>query len=164
LRGAALAALWIALFGYGLLFARQNYRYYKEINRPGHASFAEFATVLRGIVPPGVCPISITRPVIWLVFPESDRCYATYEGRMDMPGDIAGQDFAVIVPVGREPEWPESVLDSFHLIGEMDGTAYGDLRIYYTGTNSSYTSLRPQRYRFNGQSAGHDVRGDQTGT
>jgi len=157
LRTAALAALWIAVAAYGFLLARQNYRYYKEITRPGHASFAEFAAVLRGIVPRGVCPISITRPVIWLVFPESDRCYATYEGRMDVPSDIAGQEFAVIVPAGREPEWPASVLDSFHLIGEMDDTAYGDLRIYYAGKNPLYTSLRPRRYRFSGLQAGYSA-------
>ena len=160
LRTAALAAFWFALAGYGLLFARQNYRYYKEITRPGHASFAEFATVLRSIVPPDVCPISITRPVIWLVFPESDRCYATYEGRMDMPSDIVGQEFVVIVPVGREPEWPASVLDSFHLIGEMDDTAYGDLLVYYAGKNPLYTSVRPGRYRFSGLQAGYNVRAD----
>jgi hypothetical protein len=159
-RSAALAALSMVLLGYGALLARQNYRYYKEITHPGHASFAEFGAVLRGIVPPDVCPISITRPVIWLVFPESDRCYATYEGRMDMPSDIAGREFAVIVPVGREPEWPASVLDSFHLIGEMDDTPYGNLLIYYAGTNPSYTGLRPERYRFFAQRAGYTVDGN----
>src|SRR5262249_6990939 len=160
LRKPALAALWIALLGYSLLFLRQNYRYYKEITRSGHASFAEFGTVLRSIVPAGICPISITRPVIWLVFPESDRCYATYEGRMDVPTDIVGQEFAVIIPSGREPEWPDSFFGSFHLIGRMDNTPYGDLRIYYTGTDSSYLSRTPKYFRFFGNRAGYSIEPD----
>jgi len=155
LRKPLVAMLSIGIIGYAALFLRQNYRYYKEITRPGHASFAEFGTALRDIVPAGVCPISVTRPVIWLIFPESDRCYATYEGRMDVPDDIVGQDFAVIVPEGREPEWPESFFDNFHLIGEMDDTPYGNLRIYYTGSNPAYIGIPPKHFRFYGNHAGY---------
>ena len=74
---------------------------------------------------------------------------------MDVPTDIVGREFAVIIPSGREPEWPESFFASFHLLGKMEDTPYGNLRVYYAGTNPSFTGLVPKYFRFFGNQAGY---------
>jgi hypothetical protein len=151
----AAASLAVGIICYGLLFFRQNYRYYKVLNDPDHASFQQFSEVLRSIVPDRVCPISIVRPVIWLVFPESDECYATIEGRMPVPVDIAGKDYALITASKKNPDWMEDPDARYHLLGEMDGTPYGDIRVYYTGTDSEVAAIRSRRYEFFGNHRGY---------
>jgi hypothetical protein len=149
------ALLAVAACCYVLLFLRQNYRYYKILNSPDHASFREFSTVLRGIVPEGVCPLSVVRPVVWLAFPESDRCYATVENRMGEPLDIAGKDYALIFPSKKNPEWCPDPDSYFHFLGEMDATPYGDMRVYYTGSNPELMRVAPRRYQFFGNRPGY---------
>jgi 4-amino-4-deoxy-L-arabinose transferase-like glycosyltransferase len=153
-KNAVISLVVVTVACYGLLFVRQNYKYYKILNSPDHASFQEFTAVLTGIVPEGVCPISIVRPVIWLAFPEADRCYATVERRMGEPLDIAGKDYALIIP-GENPEWVRDPNVAYHLLGEMDDTPYGDLRIYYTGSNPALVRLEPKRFQFFGNRRGY---------
>jgi 4-amino-4-deoxy-L-arabinose transferase-like glycosyltransferase len=152
---ATAGLLAVGLICYGLLFLRQNYRYYKVLNDPDHASFQEFSAVLRSFVPEGVCPISVVRPVIWLVFPESDRCYATIEGRMPVPVDIGGKDYALITASKKNPDWMEDQDSRYHLLGGMDGTPYGDIRVYYTGTDAELASIKARRYEFFGNHRGY---------
>ena len=106
-------------------------------------------------MPEGACPISIVRPVIWLAFPESDRCYATIEGRMPVPLDIAGKDYALITASKKNPDWMEDPDVRYHLLGEMDGTPYGDMRIYYTGTDPAVAGTEFRRYEFFGNHRGY---------
>jgi 4-amino-4-deoxy-L-arabinose transferase-like glycosyltransferase len=153
-RKAVISVLVLGVACYGLLFLRQNYKYYKVLNSPDHASFQEFTAVLRGMVPDGVCPISIVRPVIWLSFPEADRCYATLERRMGEPLDIAGKDYALIIP-GDNHEWIRDPNASYHFLGEMDDTPYGDIRVYYTGSNPELIRLQPKRFQFFGSRRGY---------
>jgi hypothetical protein len=141
----------------GLLFIRQNYRYYRELRRPDHASFAELATALRAVIPAGVCPVSIERPVIWLAFPECDRCYASLEGRMGDPVDIVGNEFALIAAPGRQSDWVKALSSNIHFLGELDDTPYGNLLIYYTGNNPAYSGATPKRFRFSGNKAGNTL-------
>ena len=153
-RKAVISALVIGVACYGVLFLRQSYKYYKVLNSPDHASFEEFTAVLRGMVPEGVCPISIVRPVIWLAFPEADRCYATVERRMGDPLDIAGKEYALIIP-GENHERIRDPNAFYHFLGEMDDTPYGDIRVYYTGSNPALKRLEPRRFQFFGNGRGY---------
>lgn len=82
--------------------------------------------------------------------------------------DIAGRDYALIVPKQSAP-WMRNPEGTYHLIGAMDNTPYGDLRIYYTGVDPRYLALKPTRYRFSYPRSGHIIeepsgRESETGT
>jgi hypothetical protein len=113
--------------------------------------------VLRSIVPEGLCPSSFLQPVVWLAFPESDQCYSTIEGRMMDAVDIAGKDYALIVPTKQSAPWMRNPEGTYHLIGAMDNTPYGNFRIYYTGIDPRYLALKPTRYRFSYPRSGHII-------
>src|SRR5262249_7745729 len=76
----ALAAAGVVVFC-GLL-AWEYVRFVKEIRNPELATFDEFSATLKQIIPDGVCPVAVKNPSVWLVFPETDRCFATIESRM----------------------------------------------------------------------------------
>lgn len=147
---AAVAALSLGVIGYALLFVRQNRTFIHQVRNPDLATFNDFAVTLRRIIPRGVCPLSITRPAVWLVFPEQDRCYATIEGRMEFRNDLDNNEYALLVPSRKADAWLGDSARKYHLLGEMENTPYGDIEIYYTGTNPQYLALPPQRYRFFG--------------
>jgi 4-amino-4-deoxy-L-arabinose transferase-like glycosyltransferase len=147
---AVLALLSLGVIGYALMFVRQNRTFIRQVRNPDLATFDDFAVTLRRIIPKGVCPLSVTRPAIWLVFPEQDRCYATIEGRMEYRNDLDVHEYALLVPSHKADAWLGDSAGKFHLLGEMENTPYGDIEIYYTGTNPQYLALAPQRYRFFG--------------
>lgn len=159
-RKAAPIAVALAVVAYGVLLVRQNVRFVREVTNPNIASFEEFAEVLRGIVPEGVCPASIERPVMWLAFPEFDRCYASIERRMADNVDIDGKDYALILSTRKNPVYIRDPDENYRLIGKMENTPYGDMRVYYTGTDPRYRSLAPVSYQFFERWRGH-VRDDQ---
>src|SRR2546425_881522 len=69
LHKVAMAGLALGIVAYGALLVKQDKRYLRQVNNPNAASFEEFASVLRSIIPDGLCPASFLRPVIWLAFP-----------------------------------------------------------------------------------------------
>lgn len=147
-RKAALAGLAIAIIAYGALLVRQTRRYLNQVTNPDSATFGEFTAAIRSIVPQPLCPTSFLRPVIWLAFPEADQCYSTIEGRQWDAVDIAGKDYALIVATKKSASWMRNPETAYHLIGTMDNTAYGDMRVYYTGVDPSYLSLPLKSYQF----------------
>lgn len=159
-RKAALIAVALAGVAYGALLVRQNVRFIREVTNPHVASFEEFARVLRSIVPESVCPASIERPVMWLAFPEFDRCYASIERRMADNVDIDGKDYALILSTRKNPVYIKDPDENYTLLGKMENTPYGDMRVYYTGTDPRYRSLAPVSYQFFERWRGH-LRDDQ---
>jgi hypothetical protein len=147
---AAVITLALGGLAYATLLVRQDLIFIRQVRNPDLASFDDFAKVLRGIVPEGVCPVSITRPAIWLVFPEQDRCYATIEGRMQYLDDIVNKDYALLVPSRKAEAWLGGSAGNYHMLGSMDDTPYGDIEIYYMGTDPRYRALAPKHYRFFG--------------
>jgi hypothetical protein len=159
-RKAALSAAVLAGVAYGALLVRQNLRFIREVTNPHVASFEEFAGVLRSIVPESVCPVSIERPVIWLAFPEFDRCYASIERRMTDKVDIDGKEYALVLSTRKNPIYIKDPDENYTLLGKMANTPYGDMRVYYTGTDPRYRSLAPVSYQFFDRWRGH-LRDDQ---
>lgn len=148
-----------ALSVYSFLFVQQNARYYQAYRNPNLATFNEFKTALRDIVPEGVCPVAKRSPVIWLAFEGDDLCFASIERRMKKAVDIWGKDYAFITP---KKDFGEMETDTgetgMRLLGVMANTAYDcDFLIYYTGTDSRYMSLAPKRYQFNGLLRGYSL-------
>jgi len=43
----------------------------------------------------------------------------------------------------------------YHLLGEMNGTPYGDMKIYYTGTDPALAAIKLRRYQFFGNHHGY---------
>jgi hypothetical protein len=158
LNKAIAALVVIAVIAFALQLARQNRRYVREVRNPDLASFEELTGVLRSVVPDEVCPVAIKSPVLWLAFPEYDRCFATIEERMADNVDIDGKNYAVLMPAAyhknRLLETRE--LDAkYHFLGELKNTPYGAIRVYYTGTNPNYLALQPKNYHFFGQHRGY---------
>jgi len=150
------AALAIMAFGYEL--AKEERRYLREMRSPDLASFEEIKGVLRSLVPEGVCPVAMKSPVIWLCFPEADRCFATIEPRMMNAVDIWGREYAVVTPNARSRGRAGELQDleeRAHPLGELVGTAYGNLLVYYTGSDSEYASATPKKFYFFGGRRGH---------
>ena len=151
-----------ALVVYAALLIRQDVRFVREIRNPELATFDEFAATLREIIPAGLCPVAVKNPSVWLAFPESDHCFATIENRMKEALDFDGKDYALItrpnvVARGAERASPLEMADAkYHLLGEMQETAYGTLLIYYTGSDPRYLALPPKRFRFYNQRRGVD--------
>ncbi len=142
------AVLILIGLAYGGLLVRQYVRYSREARNPDLASFADVQSVLRNIVPNGVCPVAVKAPVLWLAFPEKDECFATIERRMAEAVDIDGKEFALIVRPKSPDYWARDLDQSFHLVGSVEDTPYGNFQIYYTGTDPSYRALQPKNYYF----------------
>ena len=156
-RAQRLATVGLALViaAYGLLLVRQEVKFIAGVRNPNLATFAEMRDALRDVVPEGVCPVSVMYPVMWLAFPEADRCYASLERRMADRIDIDGNDYALIMPGDQHPVWLKDAEANYHLLGELLNTPYGDFRVYYTGTDARYRALAPKRYQFFGKRRGH---------
>lgn len=163
----AIALVALAVTGFGLQLARQYRDYSTRVRNPELASFEEFTSVIRSIVPDGLCPLAVKNPSVWLAFPETDRCFATIEGRMKEDLDIDGRDYALVTRPnfsldrdakreGAKSEGEDSLRD-YHLLGEMRETPYGSLLIYYTGKDPRYLALEPKRYQFFGDWRGHSL-------
>lgn len=159
LTGKALTAvIALAIIAFGLQLARQNRRYIREVRNPELASFDEVRNVLRSLVPGGVCPVAMKAPEMWLAFPEHDRCFATIEKRMTENLDLDGSDYAVIQRSAYHKNRREATLQfdaKYHLLGELEDTPYGTIRVYYTGTNPEYLALTPKKYKFFGRARGY---------
>ena len=156
--GVALAVSAILALSFALQTARQYRRYLREAGNPQLARFDEIKGVLRGSLPEGVCPVAIKSPVMFLAFPEHDRCFASIETRMKDALDIDGNEYAVIVPspYGQvRSSWTEELEAKHPLIAELADTAYGTINIYYTGANPEYRSMPTRRTYFFGDRRGH---------
>jgi 4-amino-4-deoxy-L-arabinose transferase-like glycosyltransferase len=156
-----IAVIVVAVMAYGGLMIRQSARFVQEVRDPQLATFDEFAATLKEIIPEGLCPVAIKNPSIWLVFPESDRCFATIENRMKEALDLDGNAYALITRpnvVARAAERAgtlEMADEKYRLLGEMQDTPYGTLLIYYTGHDPRLLALSPKRFQFNGLRRGH---------
>lgn len=164
----AIALVAFAVTGYCLQLASQYRDYLTRVRNPELASFEEFTTVIRSIVPDELCPVAVKNPSVWLAFPERDDCFATIEGRMKDDLDIDGKDYALVTRPnfslertprreGSRVSSDDARLDDYHLLGEMKETPYGNLLIYYTGNDPRYLALAPKRYQFFGEVRGHAV-------
>lgn len=128
----------------------QGLRYVRAVDEFDFASFDQVRSALREAVPGGVCPVAIKAPVFWLAFPEQDRCFASIEPRMNSV-DLRGQEYAVLAQVVNKPKRQRRMqeLDSaYPLISELRYTPYGDIRVYYTGTNVDLAKRQPSHYYF----------------
>ncbi|MGA9769424.1 MAG: glycosyltransferase family 39 protein [Blastocatellia bacterium] len=153
---AAIAILMVLAIAYGYQFLRQTKRYLNEARNPDAASFEEFKTALRSLVPEGVCPVIVRDPVMWLAFPERDDCFSNIQERMRKVIDIDGKDYALIVNPRIAERWVTRIAsNNHHLLGEMANTPYGNLQIYYTGVDPRLLALKPVRYQFFGKQRGH---------
>ncbi|HJZ67572.1 MAG TPA: glycosyltransferase family 39 protein [Blastocatellia bacterium] len=153
----------IAAGAYLVQLSRQGREFVLMVLNPNLASFEEFTTVIRSIVPEGLCPVALKSPSVWLAFPESDRCFATIESRMRNAVDIEGKDYALVTRFNAVPEQAQRIdsgeesSERYHLLGEMRDTPYGNLLIYYTGRDPRYLAFPTERYRFFGEHRGHAV-------
>jgi 4-amino-4-deoxy-L-arabinose transferase-like glycosyltransferase len=138
----------LCAFGYGALLVRQQAIYLMEVCNPALASFEEMTRVLRDLVPEGLCPVAVKAPVIWLAFPEKDRCFANIERRMAEAVDIDGKDFALLVRPKTPDFWARDLVRNPALLGELSDTPYGNFLVYYTGTDPRFMPTEPQRYYF----------------
>jgi hypothetical protein len=125
------------------------------VRAPNLATFDEFATVLRSIVPDELCPVAVQNPSVWLVFPEKDQCFATIEPRMQNEVDLDGKDYVLIRRAKKDLDAPERRDGRYHLLGEMNNTLYGNLLIYYTGNDPRFLSLEPKTYQFFDEQRGY---------
>jgi hypothetical protein len=149
------AAVVLAAIGFASLLVVQSRRYLVEVRNPNLASFAEFTAAIRDIIPDGLCPVAVKNPSVWLAFPEKDRCFATIENRFrqEAYADINGKEYALVT---RPNAMPDRQVDGggYHLLGEMKNTPYGNLLIYYTGSDPRYLEMKPKRYQFFGELGG----------
>ncbi|HEY6333847.1 MAG TPA: glycosyltransferase family 39 protein, partial [Blastocatellia bacterium] len=155
--GTRLAAVGVAAAGvlaFGAV-GKEGKQAIRAIDNPELANFHELTDTLRTVIPAALCPVSITRPVIWLAFPEKDYCYTTIEGRAAKSLELSGKDYALIdlenSRLGKSIERAEG----YHLIGEVRGTAYGDFEIYYTGTDPALLEAQARSYWLFGFWRGH---------
>jgi 4-amino-4-deoxy-L-arabinose transferase-like glycosyltransferase len=156
---AAVIVVVLSTVGYASLLVVQARRYLAEVRNPNLASFAEFTEAIRDIVPKGLCPVAVKNPSVWLAFPEMDSCFATIESRIkdEAYADINGKDYALVTRPNAMPERAGSDGD-YHLLGEMWNTPYGNLLIYYTGSDPRYLAIKPKRYEFFGELGGYTIR------
>ncbi len=153
---ARLAFIAIALF-FCVALVAQYRRYLREITSPHHASFEELRTVLRDLLPEGVCPVAIKSPEMWLAFPEYDRCFASIEQRMIDPVVLKGQEYALLLPSANHDKRLNRLMSlnaRFSLLGDLKDTPYGRIRIYYTGSKPELIAKPPSRYYFFGKQRG----------
>lgn len=159
-RAAAVVAV-LGVVGYATLLVRQQATYIKEVHNPALASFQEMKGVLRSLVPDDLCPVAVKTPVMWLAFPEKDRCFANIDRRMAAAVDIDGKDYALIVRPKNPDYWARDLDKQHPLLGELTNTPYGNFLVYYTGDDPKYVA-EPKRYHFFRRWAGH-VSGEQIG-
>ncbi len=163
------ACVIVAVVAYGALLVRQSARFIREIRNPRLATFDEFASTLKEIIPDGLCPVAVKNPSVWLAFPESDHCFATIESRMKEALDLDGREYALVsrpnvAARGAERAGSLEMADEkFHLLGEMRDTPYGTLLIYYTGRDPHILALAPKRFQFNGLERGRRVLNEPDG-
>jgi hypothetical protein len=69
---------------------------------------------------------------------------------MEYRNDLDVNEYALLVPSRKAEAWLGDSAGKYHLLGEMENTPYGDIEVYYTGTNPQYLALAPQRYQFFG--------------
>ena len=157
---AAVIVVILAGVGYASQLVAQSRRYLAEVRNPNLASFAEFTTAIREIVPEGLCPVAVKNPSVWLAFPDKDSCFATIENRFKEAAyaDIDGKDYALVTRLNALPERAGNAAVDYHLLGEMWNTPYGNLLIYYTGTDPHYLAIKPKRYEFFGELGGYTSR------
>jgi 4-amino-4-deoxy-L-arabinose transferase-like glycosyltransferase len=158
-RATAVLVSAVAVVVYTALLVQQGRRYLAQVRNPNLASFAEFTSVIRNIVPDGVCPVAIKNPSVWLAFPEKDYCFATIESRSkaEAYAAIAGKDYALVTRPNALPEQTADGAAGYHLLGEMRNTPYGNLLIYYTGDDPHYLGIKPKRYEFFGEMGGYTI-------
>lgn len=149
----AVVVVTLAALGYSFQLVAQGRRYLAEVRNPNLASFEEFTMAIRDIVPEGLCLVAVKNPSVWLAFPEKDTCFATIENRFKEKAyaDIDGKDYALVTRPNALPERAGDSAGDYHLLGEMWNTPYGNLRIYYTGSDPRYLALAPKRYQFFGE-------------
>jgi 4-amino-4-deoxy-L-arabinose transferase-like glycosyltransferase len=150
-RRVAIIVVALAMVAFGFQLVREYRGYVRVLRDPEQASFEDFKSVLRRVVPDGVCPVAMKAPVMWLAFPETDRCFATIEKRMLENIDIAGNEYAVLLPADSHKNRIEAAKElnaNYPLLAELHDTPYGDVRVYYTGTNSQWRALPVQQYYF----------------
>ncbi len=150
--GAAVVA--VVVLTYGALLVRQHRAYINEVRNPELASFQEFASVLRTVIPEELCPVAVKSPVMWLAFPEKDQCFANIERRMAAAVDIDGKDYALIVRPKNPDYWAKDLNQRHRLLGELTDTPYGNFLVYYTGVNPRF-GAEPKRYHFFRRWSGH---------
>ena len=152
--GGTALVLFAVLFGYQAV--KQNKSYLRNVLDPNAATFDEFRTVMRSMVPDGVCPVVVREAAIWLVFPEHDLCFANIEKRMKDAVDIDGKEYALIVNPRRARSWlKHEIKNHHHLLGEMTDTPYGSFQVYYTGIDPRWLALEPMSYQFFGDRRGY---------
>ena len=164
----AMALIMLTGAGYALQLGNQYRNYLARVSGPDLASFEEFKTVIRSIIPDDVCPVAVKNPSVWLAVPEKDGCFATIEARTKKDLDIDGKQYALVTrpnfsldrsAKGEDADQPR--LEDYHLLGEMRETAYGTLMIYYTGSDPTYRNLPARRYQFHGANRGYDIDQDR---
>ncbi|HSB12123.1 MAG TPA: glycosyltransferase family 39 protein [Blastocatellia bacterium] len=152
---SALAAVLVLGGAFGYHAARLSKRYLRNVRNPETARFEEFKLAIRRVIPESVCPVEVKDPVMWLAFPEQHLCFAYIEERMLPNIDIDGKEYAMIVETRVANSWLEKVAANHnHLLGELNNTPYGDLQVYYTGTDPRLLALKPLRYQFFGKRRG----------
>ena len=156
--GVATVVMALGIAGFIVRFALQERQYLRGVRNPELATFAEFKDVLREVVPDDLCPVAIKAPVLWLAFPEHDRCFATIEKRMNHNLDLNGNEYVVMIPTGPHKTRIDAAAEldaSYPLIAELNNTRYGNVRVYYTGTNPQYRALPMRQYYFFRRERGH---------
>ena len=157
---AASAVAVLGILAYGGLLVRQHTRYLDEARNPDLASFEDLKGVLRRLVPDDLCPVAVKVPAIWLAFPEKDLCFANIERRMADAVDIDGKDYALVVRPKSPDFWARDLVRDPGLLGELTDTPYGNLLVYYTGTDPRFLPVEPKRYYFFRRWSGY-VTGEQ---
>jgi hypothetical protein len=69
--------------------------------------------------------------------------------------DIDGKDYALILSARRNPVYIKDPDENYKLLGNMENTPYGDMRVYYTGIDPRLRALTSVRYQFFDQWRGH---------
>lgn len=152
---AALAGVLIIGLTFSYHAARLSKRYLRNVRNPEAARFDEFKSVIRSIIPESVCPVEVKDPVMWLAFVDQHLCFGYIEERMLDNLNLDGKEYAMIVAPEKSSYWVEALAANHHyLLGELSNTPYGDLEVYYTGTDPRWLSAVPLRYQFFGKRRG----------
>jgi 4-amino-4-deoxy-L-arabinose transferase-like glycosyltransferase len=155
---AVIGLIVVAALAFVHLLYKQNKRYLRVVRNPDIASFEEFKTAIRSLVPEGICPVVVRDPVIWLAFPEHDLCFANIQERMKKAVDIDGNEYALIVSPKLSRQWLKAIASNNHyLLGEILDSPYGSYQVYYTGVDPRWLALAPVRYKFFGRQRGHTI-------
>jgi len=154
--GTAFALIICLLFSYQ--FLKQQRRYLREVRNPQLASFAEIKDTLQDIVTDALCPVAMKAPEMWLAFPERDYCFATIEERTKQKFEEDPQPYALIMANASQrarSRWTKEFDEKYHLLGELKDTAYGDIKVYYTGNDERFLKIPPKQIQFFGNRRGH---------